>query len=69
MEDRAVDRLDVLNGLRKALERNELVAHHQPIVDPETGTVVAAEALMRWNRPGHGPVPPLDFIPLAEGLA
>ena len=67
MDDRAVDRLDVLNGLRKALERNELVVHYQPIVDLETGTVVAAEALMRWNRPGHGLVPPLDFIPLAEG--
>ena len=66
MEDRAVDRLDVLNGLRKALERNELVAHYQPIVNLETGEIVAAEALMRWDRPGHGLVPPLDFIPLAE---
>ena len=66
MEDRAVDRLDVLNGLRKALERDELVVHYQPIVNLETGAVVAAEALMRWDRPGHGLVPPLDFIPFAE---
>jgi diguanylate cyclase (GGDEF)-like protein len=66
MEDRAVDRLDVLNGLRKAVERNELVVHYQPIVNLETGAVVAAEALMRWNRPGHGLMPPLDFIPFAE---
>ena len=66
MEDRAVGRLDVLNELRKALERDELVAHYQPIVNLETGEVVAAEALMRWDRPGHGLVPPLDFIPLAE---
>jgi EAL domain-containing protein (putative c-di-GMP-specific phosphodiesterase class I) len=66
MEDRAVDRLEVLSGLRKALERNELVVHYQPIVDLDTGTVVAAEALMRWARPGHGLVPPLDFIPFAE---
>jgi EAL domain-containing protein (putative c-di-GMP-specific phosphodiesterase class I) len=66
MEDRAVDRLEVLNGLRKALERDELVVHYQPIVNLETGAVVAAEALMRWNRPGHGLVPPLDFIPFAE---
>ena len=66
MENRAVARLDVLNGLRKALERDELVIHYQPIVNLETGAVVAAEALMRWHRPGHGLVPPLDFIPLAE---
>ena len=66
MEDRAFDRLDVLNGLRKALERDELVVHYQPIVNLETGAVVAAEALMRWDRPGHGLVPPLDFIPFAE---
>jgi diguanylate cyclase (GGDEF)-like protein len=66
MEDRAVDRLEVLNGLRKAVERNELVVHYQPIVDLESGTVVAAESLMRWDRPGHGLVPPLDFIPFAE---
>ena len=66
MEDRAVDRLDVLSSLRKALERDELVVHYQPIVNLETGAVVAAEALMRWDRPGHGLVPPLDFIPFAE---
>ncbi len=66
MEDRAVDRLDLLSALRKAIVRDELVAHYQPIVDLETGDVVAAEALLRWQRPGHGLVPPLDFIPLAE---
>ena len=66
MEDRAVDRLDVLSALRKAIERDELVAHYQPIVDLETGEVVAAEALLRWERPGHGLVAPLDFIPYAE---
>ena len=66
MEERAVDRLDVLNGLRKAIECDELVVHYQPIVNLETGAVVAAEALMRWDRPGHGLVAPLDFIPFAE---
>ena len=66
MEDRAVDRLDILSALRKAVERDELVAHYQPIVNLETGEVVAAEALMRWDRPGHGLVQPLDFIPFAE---
>ena len=66
MEDRAVDRLDVLSGLRRALERDELVVHYQPVVSLETGDVVGAEALMRWDRPGHGLVPPLEFIPFAE---
>jgi diguanylate cyclase (GGDEF)-like protein len=66
MEERAIDRLDVLGALRKALESDELVAHYQPIVELETGTVVGAEALLRWERPGQGLVAPLDFIPLAE---
>ena len=66
MEDRAVERLDTLTALRKAVERNELVAHYQPVVNLDTGEVVGAEALLRWARPGHGLVPPLDFIPLAE---
>jgi diguanylate cyclase (GGDEF)-like protein len=66
MEDRAVDRLDMLSALRGAVRRNELVVHYQPIVNLETGDVVSAEALMRWDRPGHGLVAPLDFIPFAE---
>jgi diguanylate cyclase (GGDEF)-like protein len=66
MEQHAVERLDTLSALRKAADAGELVAHYQPIVELETGRIVAAEALMRWERPGHGLVPPLDFIPLAE---
>jgi diguanylate cyclase (GGDEF)-like protein len=66
MEDRAFERLETLNALRKAIERDELVAHYQPIVGLQGGEIVAAEALLRWNRPGRGLVAPLDFIPLAE---
>jgi diguanylate cyclase (GGDEF)-like protein len=66
MEDRAVGRLEAVNALRAALDRGELVAHFQPIVELAGGEVVSAEALLRWERPGHGLVPPLDFIPLAE---
>jgi diguanylate cyclase (GGDEF)-like protein len=66
MEERAIARLDTLGALRKAVERGELVTHYQPVVDMETGEMRGAEALLRWNRPGHALVGPLDFIPLAE---
>jgi diguanylate cyclase (GGDEF)-like protein len=66
MEEHAIDRLETLGALRKAVERNELVTHYQPVVDMETGEIRGAEALLRWNRPGHGLVGPVDFIPLAE---
>jgi diguanylate cyclase (GGDEF)-like protein len=66
MDDQAADRLDMANALHRAVDGDELVVHYQPIIDLETGDVCAAEALLRWNRPGRGLVPPLDFIPLAE---
>ena len=52
--------------LRLALERSEFELHYQPIVEPRTGHPVGAEALLRWNHPVHGLVPPLEFIPVAE---
>jgi diguanylate cyclase (GGDEF)-like protein len=54
------------NDLRSALANGELHAHYQPQIDVASGKVVGAEALMRWTRPGHGPVPPALFIPVAE---
>jgi diguanylate cyclase (GGDEF)-like protein len=66
MDDQAADRLEMVNALRWAVERDELVVHYQPIMDLESGDVRAAEALLRWQRPGRGLVSPLDFIPLAE---
>ena len=66
MDDQAAERLEMVNALRWAVERDELVVHYQPIMDLESGDVRAAEALLRWQRPGHGLVPPLEFIPLAE---
>ncbi|AJO79434.1 MULTISPECIES: GGDEF and EAL domain-containing protein [Pseudomonas] len=53
-------------GLRLALQREEFVLHYQPKLDLAHGTVVGAEALVRWHRPGHGWVFPSDFIPVAE---
>jgi len=62
----AVERLMLKNKLRRAVERDELVMFYQPKVHLETGRVVGAEALLRWRLPGHGDIPPAQFIPLAE---
>ena len=53
-------------GLEGALERSELVALYQPIVDLGTLRMVGAEALLRWEHPGRGLLPPAEFIPAAE---
>jgi diguanylate cyclase (GGDEF)-like protein/PAS domain S-box-containing protein len=52
--------------LERAITEGELVLHYQPIVDLATARMVAVEALVRWDHPDRGLVPPLDFIPLAE---
>jgi diguanylate cyclase (GGDEF)-like protein/PAS domain S-box-containing protein len=52
--------------LRRATEMNEFVLFYQPIVDITTRAVTGFEALLRWNHPSRGMIPPLDFIPLAE---
>ena len=59
-------RLSADSGLRRALERGEFVLHYQPIADTATGVITGAEALIRWNHPERGLVPPAEFIPLAE---
>jgi EAL domain-containing protein (putative c-di-GMP-specific phosphodiesterase class I) len=52
--------------LRRALDQNQFVLHYQPEVDLATRKIVGLEALIRWNHPQRGLVPPMDFIPLAE---
>jgi diguanylate cyclase (GGDEF)-like protein/PAS domain S-box-containing protein len=59
-------RLTLENQLRHALDREEFVLHYQPKVDLGTGRVSGAEALIRWNDPATGLVPPSRFIPLLE---
>jgi diguanylate cyclase (GGDEF)-like protein len=52
--------------IRKGLEKNQFHVHYQPKVSLETGQILGAEALMRWNHPEWGPVPQSEFIPIAE---
>ena len=66
MNQRARDQQTIESGIRLALERDEFVLHYQPKLDLGTGEVVGAEALIRWQKPGHGWVYPTDFIGVAE---
>jgi diguanylate cyclase (GGDEF)-like protein len=60
------DRLEGSTRLRKALANEEFLLHYQPIFDVARGQLTGVEALLRWNDPERGMVPPGDFIPLAE---
>ena len=59
-------RLSLESDLRKAIERNELVLHYQPQADISSGRTIGFEALLRWQHPERGLIPPNEFIPLAE---
>jgi diguanylate cyclase (GGDEF)-like protein len=63
---RALEALAITNKLRLALEREEFTLHYQPRVDLRSGEVTGAEALIRWQEPDLGMIPPATFIPLAE---
>ncbi|WP_438868627.1 EAL domain-containing response regulator [Pseudomonas sp. L1(2025)] len=56
------------NDLRLAVERSDFTLHYQPKVELASGAVCALEALLRWDRPGHGAVSPAVFVPLLETL-
>ena len=62
----AEERRSLEASLRKALGRDELILHYQPVVDARSESVVSFEALVRWNSADHGFVSPGKFIPLAE---
>ncbi|MDQ8044288.1 MAG: EAL domain-containing protein [Solirubrobacteraceae bacterium] len=66
IRDEAVVALELESSLRTVLDRDELHLVYQPLIDLPTGALIGVEALLRWNHPTIGFVPPLDFIPLAE---
>ncbi len=66
MRTEIAERISLEGSLRSALERSELQMHYQPIVDLRTGATTGFEALMRWQHPDLGSVPPDRFIPVAE---
>jgi EAL domain-containing protein (putative c-di-GMP-specific phosphodiesterase class I) len=66
MTERIAEKVSLENKLRQALEKDEFVLHYQPKVDVESRRLLGVEALIRWQRPELGLVPPLEFIPLLE---
>ena len=66
MNAQVLARLDLEQALHRALDENELELHYQPKVNLHTGRVSGAEALLRWNRPGHGMVYPAEFVSVLE---
>jgi diguanylate cyclase (GGDEF)-like protein len=65
-DEHSLDRLALAGDLRDAIEAGQLTLHYQPIIDLSTGRLAAAEALVRWQHPERGLVPPHEFIATAE---
>jgi diguanylate cyclase (GGDEF)-like protein len=68
-DDNTVARLALLGDLRRGISRDELTLHYQPKVSAATGALHSVEALVRWNHPTRGLLPPDAFIPIAESTA
>jgi EAL domain-containing protein (putative c-di-GMP-specific phosphodiesterase class I) len=66
MHDRVRERIGLETALRAALAEGQLRVAYQPVVRMDTGRPVGAEALVRWDHPDRGPIPPMTFIPIAE---
>jgi diguanylate cyclase (GGDEF)-like protein/PAS domain S-box-containing protein len=66
MHSVALKRLELKADLQRAVEHEEFVLHYQPVVALQSGRVTGVEALIRWQHPEAGLIPPLEFIPLAE---
>ncbi|MBS4193630.1 sensor domain-containing protein [Lederbergia citri] len=61
-------RIEIERSLRKALENDEFYIAYQPIIDAKTGNLSTCEALLRWDHPEYGLIPPMQFIPIAEEI-
>ncbi|BAU29410.1 PAS domain S-box-containing protein/diguanylate cyclase (GGDEF)-like protein [Aneurinibacillus soli] len=68
MEKEFISRLTIEQELRRALKDNNLYLHYQPKIDIKTGEMLGVEALLRWNHPDFGFIPPDRFIPIAENV-
>ncbi|HXN52908.1 MAG TPA: EAL domain-containing protein [Candidatus Acidoferrum sp.] len=66
MNLKAVERQSLEGSLRRALEREQFLLHYQPKVNLDTGEITGVEALVRWQQPDRGLVPPSQFVPIAE---
>jgi EAL domain-containing protein (putative c-di-GMP-specific phosphodiesterase class I) len=66
MHEALVERVELEAELRRAIEQEEFTIHYQPIIDLGSSKITGMEALVRWNHPRRGLVPPMKFIPLAE---
>ncbi|HEU4911964.1 MAG TPA: EAL domain-containing protein [Actinomycetes bacterium] len=66
MHEAALARLSLTSDLRHAVERGQMVVHYQPLVELDSGTILGLEALVRWDHPRLGMLPPGRFIALAE---
>jgi EAL domain-containing protein (putative c-di-GMP-specific phosphodiesterase class I) len=66
LNDKVSRKVDLENGLRKALHNNELELYYQPQIDLRSHQIIEIEALLRWNNPDLGMISPSEFIPLAE---
>ena len=66
MSTGARNRLSMENALFHAIERQQLLLHYQPLISAKTGRLAGVEALLRWQHPEYGLIPPGEFIPIAE---
>lgn len=65
-DDKSISRLGLSAELKEAIEQDQLILDYQPMVDISSGRIFCAEALVRWDHPRYGRVPPEEFIPSAE---